>query len=114
MPLDEAAESRCVNSVSGGISMAETHESKTTTNHGEIRRWAEERGGKPACVKGTGGGGDTGLLRIDFPGGASEESLQQISWDEFFQKFDEKNLAFLYQEKTKDGGTSRFFKFVNR
>jgi hypothetical protein len=26
----------------------QTHESKTTTNHGEIKRWVEERGGRPA------------------------------------------------------------------
>ena len=28
--------------------------SKTTTDHDEIRRWAEERGGRPAHVKDTG------------------------------------------------------------
>lgn len=44
-------------------------ESKTTTDHDEIRRWAEERGGE---------------------------------------------LAFLYEDQTKDGEVSRFFKLVNR
>ena len=29
-------------------------------------------------------------------------------------KFDEAGLAFLYQDKTADGGTSRFHKFVRR
>lgn len=28
-----------------------------------------------------------------------EESLEEISWEEFSDKYDEKNLAFLYQEK---------------
>jgi hypothetical protein len=28
--------------------------------------------------------------------------------------FDENKLAFLYQDKTKDGDTSRFSKFVER
>lgn len=28
--------------------MAAAHESKRTTNHDEIRRWAEQRGGEPA------------------------------------------------------------------
>ncbi len=37
-----------------------------------------------------------------------------ISWDEFFEKFDENNLAFLYQEELASGETSRFFKFVKR
>jgi hypothetical protein len=85
---------------------------KATTDHEFIRRWAEERGGRPARVKGTGDGGDPGMLRIDFPGYA-EESLEEISWEDWFAKFEEKNLAFLYQERT-DGGISRFFKLVDR
>jgi hypothetical protein len=90
------------------------HESKTTTDCGEIRRWAEERGGRPATVTGTESGGeDAGILRIDFPGGEGDR-LEEISWDEFCEKFERENLAFLYQEQTKDGGESRFFKFVNR
>ncbi len=89
-------------------------ESQVTTNHDEIRQWVEARGGKPAAVKGTGDAEDPGLLRIDFPGVGREESLEEISWDEFFEKFEEKKLAFLYQEETKSGQESRFFKFVSR
>ena len=89
-------------------------ESKTTTNHDEIRRWVEERGGHPARIKGTERGESAGLLRIDYPGYSGEERLEQISWDEFFEGFEENNLAFLYQEKTKDGKQSRFSKFVDR
>ena len=40
--------------------------------------------------------------------------MEPIEWDEFFRIFDENNLAFLYQEQTKDGGESRFSKFVDR
>ena len=87
---------------------------KITTDHEEIRRWVEARGGKPACVRGTGGRGDTGLLRIDMPGYTGEEKLQPISWDEWFKKFEEKRLAFLYQDKTKDGKLSYFNKLVER
>ena len=89
-------------------------ESKTTTDHEFIRKWAEERGGKPACVKGTGGGADPGMIRLDFPGWSGEESLQPISWDEWFKAFDDNKLAFLYQETTKGGEESRFNKLVNR
>lgn len=89
-------------------------ESKTTTNHNEIRRWVESRGGKPACVKGTGGPDDPGLLRIDFPGYTGQDKLQPISWDEFFEKFDENNLAMLYQEQTAGGQPSNFVKLVSR
>jgi hypothetical protein len=83
-------------------------ESKTTTDHDEIRRWVEERGGRPAAVTATGSGDDPGILRIDF--GDRDEGLEEISWDEFFRAFDENDLAFLYQ----DDGESRFNKFVSR
>ena len=39
-------------------------EATTTTDHDEIRRWVEERGGKPSRVKRTGGSDDPGILRI--------------------------------------------------
>ena len=89
------------------------HESKTTTNHEEIQRWVEERGGRPAIVKRT-EKGSSALLRIDYPGFSGEDTLEEIEWDEFFEIFDENNLAFLYQEETADGGQSRFSKFVDR
>jgi hypothetical protein len=85
---------------------------KITTDHEKIKRWAEERGGKPAIVKGTGARGH-GILRINFPGYA-QDSLEDISWDEFFEAFDDRNLALLYQEKTSKGKPSRFSKFVSR
>jgi ferritin-like metal-binding protein YciE len=86
----------------------------TTTDHEEIQRWAEERGGKPACVRGTGRKGDTGMIRIDFPGYSGGDSLQEIEWDEFFEKFDANNLALVYQEKTAGGQKSNFNKLVKR
>jgi len=64
-------------------------------------------------VRGTGGKGDIGMIRIDFPDGP-EPSLQEISWDEWFEKFDENGLSLLYQEKTSGGKSSRFNKLVSR
>ena len=86
--------------------------SNQTTDHDTIRKWAEERGGRPARVSGTGNGDDPGILRIDFPG--DEDNLEQISWDEWFKAFDENELAFVYQEQTADGEASRFSKLVSR
>jgi hypothetical protein len=94
--------------------MASTSTTNTTTDHEEIRRWVEEHGGKPARVRGTEGGGDAGVLRIDFPGGAGEDQLEHISWDEWFRTFDENKLAFLYQEEKASGEDSTFFKLVRR
>jgi hypothetical protein len=96
--------------------MAQTsNASKQTTDHNEIRQWVEERGGKPATIKGTADQGeDAGMLRIDFPTGASNPPLEPITWDEFFTKFDEEKLAMIYQEEGSGGDKSYFCKFVER
>jgi hypothetical protein len=94
--------------------MASQAQAKTSTDHDEIRKWAEAREGIPSCVKGTGGGEDIGMIRIDFPGYSGEDSLQHISWDEWFDKFDERNLALLFQETTAGGAQSNFNKLVSR
>jgi len=83
--------------------------SGTTTNHKTIREWAEARDGRPCVIRTKGQGG---VLRIDF--GDKEEEFDEVSWEEFFKIFDENKLAFLYQDKTKEGETSRFNKFVER
>lgn len=88
-------------------------EAKTTTDHDTIRKWAEARNGRPARVEATADSPQSGgILRIDF--GEPEERLEQISWERFFEIFDENDVAFLYQDKTEDGGPSRFNKLVDR
>ena len=87
-------------------------EARKITDHDEVRRWAEERGGVPTVAKGTERGGEgAGVLRFDF--GAREQSLEEIDWDTFFETFEEKQLALLAQDEI-DGKKSRFFKFVER
>jgi hypothetical protein len=87
-----------------------------TTDHEEIRRWAEARGGHPARVRAQAIRRDEGILRIDFdePGGNDDVRLERISWEEFFENFDANDLAFLHQDRTADGKPSRFNKFVSR
>ncbi len=87
-------------------------EANTTIDHAAIRRWAEERGGKPTRVKGTEDGSGEGILRFDFA--EPDDKLEEISWEQFFQTFDDRGLALLHQDKTSDGKMSRFFKFVRR
>ena len=69
---------------------------KITTDHDEIRNWAEERGGRPATVR------------------SKHDALEEISWEEFFEKFDESDLALLYQEETAGGEKSNFNKLIGR
>lgn len=89
----------------------------TTTDHEAIRKWVEDRGGWPASVKrtrGQRGKGDPGVIRVDLPGYSGEGSLDRIGWDEFFSKFDENKLAFVYQEATSGGEKSNFNKIVKQ
>jgi hypothetical protein len=67
-------------------------------------------------VKETGGSEDIGMLRIEFPDapGANDQKLQPIDWDEFFDKFDKRNLALLYQDRTARGQKSYFHKLIGR
>ncbi|HVW10828.1 MAG TPA: hypothetical protein VHC90_19715 [Bryobacteraceae bacterium] len=90
------------------------HTSRELTSHEEIRHWAEERKAVPSCVKGTGGGKDEGMIRLDFPGYSGEQTLQEISWDDWFEKFDDNNLALLVQDTTAVGTKSNFNKLVRR
>ena len=96
--------------------MARTERSgHTTTDHDFIRRWVEERDGSPARVRGTGGEDDPGIIRIDFPGFSGEDSLERISWDDWFRAFDDNDLAFLHRDmEQKSGQLDRFNKLVRR
>jgi len=85
--------------------------SKTTTDHDEIRAWAKKHGAVPAAVDRTHeDGGDVGIIRLMFPKASQSEhgSLVEIGWDEFFEQFDESELALIIDEK------SNFNKFVGR
>jgi hypothetical protein len=83
---------------------------EVTTNHEKIRRWAENKGGKPAAVDRTHKGDDVGIIRIMFPDAprSEHESLVEISWEEFFEQFEDSKLALLYEED------SMFSKIVGR
>ena len=88
--------------------MSTRGKTKVTTNHEEIRAWAEKRDGRPVRVQGT------DILRIDFPGYKGEETLEPVSWEDFLRIAAENNLAFVYQERTAGGRISRFNKLVDR
>ncbi len=83
---------------------------EVTTDHDTIRKWAEGKGGKPAAVKRTHKGDDVGIIRIMFPDNPQSEhdALVEISWDEFFREFEERQLALLYDK------SNLFSKIVGR
>ncbi len=99
------------------ISSADDHEdhpgqSLLTRNHDVIKEWAEERKAVPATVPGTQHGDHLGVLRFNFPGYGGD-NLEEVSWDDWFKTFDDRNLVFVYQEHMKNGNMSNFFRFDN-
>ncbi|MBD0316403.1 MAG: hypothetical protein ICV75_06905 [Nitrospiraceae bacterium] len=99
------------------IDSPEEHEDRkgqslATRNHDVIRQWAEERQALPSTVESTERTGSAGVLRLDFPGYGGQR-LHEISWEEWFGTFDERELVFLYQEHKTDGSVSNFFR-LNR
>lgn len=110
---EAAQQADAVDEVSRNTKSQTTAASYTTTDHDVINAWAEARGGQPATVSGTedsGSGG--GVLRIEFV--ESDDRLEEADWEQFFAVFDDRGLAFVYQEKTSDGETSRFNKLISR
>lgn len=89
--------------------------SRTTQDHNEIRKWAEARGAIPAEVTSTHNKNEPGILRFCFPNtvGRNDDNLREISWEDFFEKFDSSHLELVYQEKTADGERSNFNKLVH-
>ena len=85
--------------------------SLATTHHEVIREWAEARGARPATVEGTEHGDHLGVLRFDF--GEPTDRLREVSWDEWFETFDSRQLNFIYQETRSDGSQSNFFRLDN-
>ena len=72
-------------------------EARVTTDHRKIKHWVEQRGGRPARVEGTAVNGRSGVILLDY-GEPTSLELEEITWDDFFDGFEENELAFLYPE----------------
>jgi hypothetical protein len=92
--------------------MAERGQTLTTRDHDTIQHWAQSRDALPATVPGTEHEDHLGVLRFNFPGFGGEE-LAEVSWDDWFHTFDERDLEFVYQETSKAGRQSNFFRLTS-
>jgi hypothetical protein len=81
-----------------------------TRSRDVVEDWARRRNAEPAAAT-RGDDGRPRVLRFDFQGGPDKggRELEHISWDEWWQTFEERDLAFVYQEKKSDGNDSNFF-----
>jgi len=85
--------------------------SGATTDHDEIRGWADQHGGRPVKIETPAGKGKDdhgGILRIDF--GEKNDNFTDVEWDEWFEIFEESNLAIILGDKEE----SKFAKLIAR
>jgi hypothetical protein len=98
------------------IRSADEHEERegrslVTRDHDAIMQWADARNATPATVEGTEHDDHLGVLRFDF--GGDDGRLTHVSWEAWFETFDERDLNFIYQEHRSDGKKSNFFRLEN-
>lgn len=86
---------------------------KATTSLSVIRKWVEQRDGRPAWVKNTKKKGGS-LLRIQFPDTISEREIELVPWDVWYEVFLNSKMEFLYQDETIGGEKSYRFKLIDR
>src|SRR5215475_433113 len=81
-----------------------------TTDHRRIRRWVTSHRGRPALVK-----SEPKSLYIRFPSHPkNDDSLELISWDQFFDRFDADQLAMRFVSEPSTGHGSPPVSFVSR
>jgi hypothetical protein len=85
-----------------------------TTDPDVIRRWAEDRHGKPVLLKQGGVGTQAPHPGIVFSEDNDSGSADDITWQELFDKRAEANLVFLYQEKPETNDASSDGRFVSQ
>lgn len=96
---------------------------KTLTSHGEIRQWAEARGGNPMLMETPDGTGSRTLLQLTFgqhaintdgnEGPDRVGGFQLVSWDDWFAALEAAKLALRVSDDPA-GGNEAEFEFVDR
>ena len=84
---------------------------KYTIDHKEIREWIEEQNGMPAVLTETSEDEEDGvesadMLHISFD--PNDPNMVEMEWDEFFERFDNDNLALVYDDIIPKGTLPEF------
>lgn len=90
---------------------------RLTSDHEEIKNWAEGRGGSPAILDHPIARADKIGIRIDFPGESHEVLMSEkrpATWDEFFKVFEDQQLLFSYDDQAGGGDPSDWYRFERR
>jgi hypothetical protein len=83
-----------------------------TTDHRHIRNWAEDRKGRPVAVK-YAGTDPAATLRFEFGDRRVDPDVDELTWTDFFERFDDLRLAFVPGHDDANG-SRHDHKFVPR
>jgi len=81
---------------------------QVTTDREQIREWADEHETVPVLAEGM---GDTSLRLLSNP---DDDRGEQLSWDQFFDRFETESLALRYRETATRGEGQPAYEFVGR
>ncbi len=90
---------------------------RTTSDHSEIRSWAERLGGRPAIIDHPIARADKIGIRIEFPGETHEVLMSETrpaSWDEFFKVFEDQRLLLSYDDDPTGSDPTEWYRFEKR
>lgn len=87
---------------------------KIITDHEIIKQWAISRHGSPQAIDEPISTGDKVGIRINFPGTKDEsydilERVRDITWDEFFEIFEQNKLGVIFKEGDHNHAYEYFF-----
>jgi hypothetical protein len=93
-------------------------EHKVTTKHEEIKSWAEKHKAVPELIDDIDSTGDIIGIRLEFPGHKDdfimdETKHRKVTWEDWFERFEEMKLAFVYEENKKDN-PGMAYRFIPR
>lgn len=90
--------------------MAKTY----TTDNDEIRTWIEDHDGVPVIIKGVveDKGESPEMLHVSF--GPMSPDMEEMDWDEFFERFENENLALVYDDAEPLVEGTPDFEFTDR
>ncbi len=101
----------------GDVLVGSSPEVVITRDHDVIRQWAKARQAEPATGEATRSGpatvnvNDGGAgVRFNFPGASA---FRPISWDEWFQNFDQHHCAFVFDNDNSIRPVSNHYRIVN-
>ena len=84
---------------------------KATTDPSLIKKWAEARRATPAVIRKFTSDGMEMVLSFLFPDINIDEVVTRLSWEEFFEKFNQQRLVFVYEDSDRNQKASRYFTF---